>query len=430
MMSDLHSEGVLVNIPTDQVSAFVHCLRAEVERNPGWALTGRRDETNLTAHLYFHRRDPVPFTIHVPWRFQEGLTSVTVLVGRTDEQQAVGCGVDLAALAPDQLHGALGFARQLIQAAAERHRKAGLREYDITCPLLTDHGGRVSDRYRFGPFILIPEDPENVFRIGPEARLAFKVRAIDKEHAREVAHGQAIIGAAFLAVATRTRVVIRRGAGRGVSSQPVPHEPGTLDALWSRFPDGIILNVRRPELEPLATQGWLRVPQDIGELYDRYANLCGDLKKRFTNAMLAYQTALDLWGTYDTLAAVGFVTALNTLAPYVESARECPGCGRQERVPSHRQSIHQLITGHVPLHEAVEGQMLRFVDRTYGEARSGYVHRGELRGRELIGSYWGTHFVPGAEGFVPQAERFGDDIGALESITNAVLVNWVLRDGA
>ena len=426
-MNDLYSKDIPVNVPTDQVSAFAHCLRAEVQRNPGWTLTARRDEQNLTTHLYFHQRDPIPFTLHMPWRFQEGLTSVTLLVGRTDVQQAVGFAVDLKALAPGQLEDAAESARHLIQAASERYRRAELRDYDIVCPVVTDHGNRVSGRYRFGPFGLIPEDPETALRIEPEGRLAFTVGAIDEEHAQEVAHGQAIIGSAFLTLATRTRVVIRRGPGRGVFSPPVPHEPGTLEALWPRFRDGIIVSVKRPQLGPPHTQGWLPVPSDIAELYGRYAGLTGEFRRAFTNAILAYQTALDLWGTYDTLAAVGFVTALNTLAPPVESLRECPDCGRQERVPSHRQSIHQLITGHVPLDATDERQMLRFVDRIYGETRSGYVHEGQLRGRELVGSYWGTRFFPDAEGLVPQGERFREDIRSLESITNAVLVSWLLR---
>lgn len=219
-MNDLHSEDIRVSIPTDQASAFAHCLRAEVQRDPGWTLTYSRDEQNLTAHFYFHRRDPVPFTIHLPWCFQEELTSVTVLIGRTDEQESVGSAVDLKTLAPDELQGAIESARQLIQEASERHQRAELRDYDITCPLLTDLGGRVSGRYRFGPFVLIPEDPETVLHIEPEGRLAFKVRAIDEEHAREIAHSQAVIGSAFVALATRTRVVIRRGPSRGVSTHP------------------------------------------------------------------------------------------------------------------------------------------------------------------------------------------------------------------
>lgn len=428
-MNDLYSKDIPVNIPTDQVSAFAHCLRAEVQRNPDWTLTAGRDEQNLTTHLYFHLKDPIPFTLHMPWHFQEGLTSVTVLVGRTDQQQAVGFAVDLKAVPPGQIEEAVESARQLIQAASERHREAELRDYDVTCPLLTDHGYRVSGRYRFGPFVLVPEDPGAALRIEPEGRLVFTVRAIDDEHAREVAHGQAVIGSAFLTLATRTRVVIRRGPGRGVFSLPVPHEPGTLETLWSRFLDGTRVTVSRPHLGPPHRQGWLPVPNDIVELYERYASLPGEFHRAFTNAMLAYQTALDLWGTYETLSAVGFVTALNTLAPSVESVRGCPDCGRQERVPSHRQGIHQLITGHVPLNEADERQMLKFVDRTYGETRSGYVHAGELRGRELIGSYWGTRFFPDAEGLVPPRERFMEDVRSLESITNAVLVSWLLRAG-
>ncbi len=426
-MNDLYSKDIPVKIPVDQVSTFVQCLRAEVQQNPGWTITGRRDEQELTAHIYFHRRDAIPFTLHVSWRFQEGLTAVTVLVGQADELQVAGFAVNLAGLGSDRLQEAVASARHLIEAAWDRHQRVELKEYDITCPLLTDHGGRVPGRHRFGPFILIPEDPKNVLRIGPEGRLLFQVRAIDEEHAREVAHGKAVIGAAILAMATRTRVILRRGPGRGVSSQPVPHKPGTLDALWTQFRDGTTVNVERPHLEPRTTQGWLQVPQDITQLYESYANLPGELQRSFTNAMLAYQTALDLWGTYDTLAVVGFVAALNTLAPGVESVRQCPDCGRQESLPSTRLSIRQLITNHVPLDEVGEGRMMKLVDRTYGWARSGYVHAGELRGRELIGSYWGTRFIPDAEGLIPQTERFSEDIRTLEGLTNAVLISRLLQ---
>lgn len=428
-MNDLHSEDIRVSIPTDQASAFAHCLRAEVQRDPGWTLTYSRDEQNLTAHFYFHRRDPVPFTIHLPWCIQEELTSVTVMVGQTDVQQAVGSAVDLNALVPGQLEDAIESARQLVAAALERHRRAELKDYDITCPLLTDQGGRVSGRYRFGPFVLIPENPETVLHIEPEGRLAFKVRAIDEEHARELAHSQAVIGSAFVALATRTRVVNRRGPGRGVSYPPIPHQPGTLEALWSSFPDGSMVSVKRPHVEPPQSEGWLRIPEDIAELYERYASLPGKVRKPFTKAMLAYQTALDLRGTYDTLSAVGFVVALNTLAPPIQSVRRCSGCGYEERVPSHRQSIRGLITGHVTLEVSDEKKVLKLVDRIYDETRSGYVHAGELRGRELIGSYWGTRLIPDAEGLVPQLERFREDLQTLEGITNAVLVSWLLRAG-
>ncbi len=428
-MDDLYSKDIPVNIPTDQVSAFAHCLRAEVQAKPDWTLTGGRDEQNLTTHLYFHRRDPVPFTLHIPWRFHEGLASVTVLVGRTEEQETVGSAVDLKALAPGQLQNAVESGRRLIEAASERHRRAELRNYDVLCSLLTDHGARVSGRYRFGPFVLIPEAPEDVLGIEPEGRLGFTVSAIDEEHARELAHQQAVIGAAFLTLATRTRVVIRRGPQRGVFFPPVPYEPGKLETLCSSFGDGITVDVKRSPLEPLPTLGWLRVPENIAELYGRYARLSGDPRKAFTNSMLAYQTALDLRGRYDTLSAVGFVTALNTLAPSVELVRKCPGCGHEERVLSHRQSIRQLITTQVPLNGADEKQLLKFVDRIYGPARSGYVHEGQLRGREIIGSYWGTRFLPDAEGLIPQVERFTEDIKTLERITNAVLISWLLRAG-
>ena len=428
-MNDLYSKDIPVNIPTDQVSAFAHCLRAEVQGKPDWTLTGGRDEQNLTTHLYFHLRDPVPFTLHMPWRFHEGLASVTVLVGRTEEQETVGSAVDLKALTPSQLQNAVESGSRLIEAASERHRRAQLRNYDIVCPLLTDHGARVAGRYRFGPFILIPEDPGTVLRIGPEGRLGFTVGAIDEEHARELAHQQAVIGAAFLALATRTRVAIRRGPQRGVFSPPVPQEPGKLETLWSSFRDGIMVNVKRPQLEPLLIEGSLRVPEDIAELYEMYANLPGEPRRAFTNAMLAYQTALDLWGTYETLSAVGFVTTLDTLAPPAERVRECPTCGRQEEEPSHSQRIRKLISGHIPLTEGDEKQMRKFVGRIYGTIRSGYVHEGELRGRELIGSYWGTRFIPDAEGLVPQGERFRKDLQTLENITNAVLVGWLLRAG-
>ena len=231
MVNDLYSEDIPVNIPTDQVSAFAHCLRAEVQGNPDWTLTGSRDEQTLTSHLYFGRRNPVPFTLHMPWRFQEELPSVTVLVGQTDVQQSVGFAVGLNALAPGQREEAIEAARQLIQAASERHQHAELKDYDIMCSLFTDHGSRVSGWYRFGPFILVPEDPETALHIEPEGRLAFAVHAIDEEHAQEVAHRQAVIGSAFLALATRTRVVMRRGPSRGVSYPPVPHEPGTLSPI-------------------------------------------------------------------------------------------------------------------------------------------------------------------------------------------------------
>ena len=429
MVNDLYSEDIPVNIPTDQVSAFAHCLRAEMQQGPGLpTITGSRDEHTFTTHVYFHQGGPVSFTLHVPWLFQEGLPSVTVMVGQSDVQQAVGSGVNLNALAPGQLEDAVEAARQLIQATLERHRRAELKDYDITCSLLTDRGNRVSGRYRFGPFALIPQDPKAGLGIEPEGRLVFPVRAIDEEHARELAHEHAVIGSAFLTLATGTRVVIRRGPGRGVFYPPVPHKWGTLEALWSCFDDGTMVNVKRPQLDP-HSEGWLRVPEDIDVLYDRYANLTGKMRKEFTNAMLAYQTALDLWGTYDTLSAVGFITALNTLAPPVESVRECPRCGHQESVPSHRQSIRKLIARFVPLDKADEMRVLKLVDRNYDKTRSAYVHEGELKGRELIGSYWGTRFLPDAESFVPPGERFREEIRSLESITNAVLVSWLLRVG-
>lgn len=428
-MNDLFSKDIPVNIPTNQVSAFAHCLRAEVQRDPGWTLTGSRDEQDLTAHLYFHRRDPIPFTLHVPWRFKEELTAVTIMIGRSEVQHTIGAVVNLNTLAPGQLEDTVESANQVIRDACERHRQAVLRAYDVISSLLTESGARISGRYRYGPFVLIPEDPETTLHIEPEGRLAFTVRAIDEEHAREVAHEQAVIGAAFIALVTRTRVVVRRGPGRGVYFPPVPHAPGTLDRLWASFRDGIAVNVRGPHSERPYSTGWLRVPSDIGELYERYANLPADLYRAFTNAMLAYQTALDLRGTYDTLSAVGFVAALNALAPRVERVRECPGCGRQEKVPADRQSVLQLLTSNVPPDAMDEQQMLRLVDRVYGKARSGYVHKGELRGRELIGSYWGTWMFPGTEGLIPEKERFREDIGNFERITNAVLVNWLLRDG-
>ncbi len=428
-MSDLFSKDIPVNIPTNQVSAFAHCLRAEIQQLPGWTLTGSRDEQDLTAHLYLHGRDAIPFTLHVPWRFKEDLIAVTILIGQSEVQSTIGAAVNLDSLGPGQLEGTVESASQVIQGACARHRQAILRTYDITSGLLTDGGARISGRYRYGPFVLIPEDPDTVQRVEPEGRLAFTVHAIDEEHAREVAHERAVIGAAFLALATRTRVVVRRGPGRGVYFPPVPHETGTVDRLWASFHDGIAVTVRGPNPEAPYSTGWLRVPTDIGELYERYANLPAGGYRAFTNAMLAYQTALDLRGTYDTLSAVGFVAALDALAPRVERVRECPDCGREERVPADRQSVLQLITSNVPSEMMREEQILRLVDRVYGKARSGYVHKGELRGRELIGSYWGTWMFPGTEGLIPENERFREDIGTFERITNEVLLNWLWRHG-
>ncbi len=429
IVSELFSKDIPVNIATNQVSAFAHCLRAEVQQGPGWAITGARDEQTLTAHLYFHRREPVPFTLHVPWRFKEDLTAVTILIGQSEVQSTIGAAVNINSLGPGQLDDTVEVATQIIRAACERRRQAILRTYDIVSGLLTDGGARISGRYRYGPFVLIPEDPDTVLRIEPEGRLAFTVRAIDEEHAREVAHEQAVIGAAFLAVVTRTRVVIRRGPGRGVYFPPVPHESGTLERLWASFRDGISVTVRGPSPEPPYLTGWLRVPSDIGELYERYAKLPAAQYRAFTNAMLAYQTALDLQGTYDTLSAVGLVAALNALAPRIERVRECPDCGRQERVPADRQGVLQLIRSNVPAEMVDEQEISRLADRIYGNARSGYVHKGELRGKELIGSYWAAWMFPGTEGLIPEKERFREDLGDFARITNTVLVNWLLRDG-